>query len=308
LLFFVGTCAPPPPSPTYAFYHWQTKLAVPPEILREYDARRVYVKAFDVSWTDGRASPSAILEVEDVTRADYVPVIFITNEVMRYDSPTLVNDVVGLLGRSFPFDHDEIQIDCDWTAGTQVQYFQFLKKLADISGKSISCTLRLHQYRDRERQGVPPVDRVVLMAYNTGDLGKWETENSIVDTTVIAAYVKGQPLYPLPLDLAVAAYDWAAVYRYGELAYLINEPELEELADTSRFTPLTDLRYKVHKSTYYSGLYLYRNDLLRREIVDRASAERLARSLWPRVANAGSRYLVIYRINSRQWTAPLPPL
>ena len=53
------------------------------------------------------------------------------------------------------------------------------------------------------------------MAYNTGDLGSWETENSIVDTTIIEAYVAGQPPYPLPLDLAVAVYDWAAVYRRG---------------------------------------------------------------------------------------------
>ena len=71
----------------------------------------------------------------------------------------------------------------------------------------------MHQYRDRAAQGIPPVDRATLMAYNTGDLDQWETENSIVDATATRNYLAGQPRYPLPLDIAVAVYDWAAVYR-----------------------------------------------------------------------------------------------
>jgi hypothetical protein len=301
------SCREAPPRPTLAFYHWETRLNVLPELLQENDAERVYVKVFDVSWSGGRAEPTAILEMGTETRAEYVPVVFITNEVFRHPSPTLAADILGLLERSFPFPYRELQIDCDWTAGTQVRYFTFLKELAAKCPRQISCTLRLHQYRDRRRQGIPPVDRVVLMAYNTGDLGDWETDNSIVDTAVIGAYVNGQPPYPLPLDLAVAAYDWAAVYRYGELAYLINEPDLTELTDTTRFIRTSPLRYRVRASTYFGGLYLYRNDLLRREIVTRPAAERLIASLWPRVANAGSRYAIVYRINSRQWTSPLPP-
>ena len=317
VLFFLhlslSTCDPAPPhaapTPERAFYHWQTRLTVPPPLL-ENDATRVYTKVFDVSWKDNRATPTALLQIGDTTKpADYVPVIFLTNEVFTHPADSLAPRVLRLLDRSFPFPYTELQLDCDWTAGTRAAYFAFLETLQRLRPQlTLSCTVRLHQYRDRRQQGIPPVDRAVLMAYNTGDLGRWETTNSIVDSAVIESYVRGQSPYPLPLDLAVAAYDWAVVYRQGRLAYLINEPELEELADTTRFTALTPLRYRVRKGTYYGGLYLYAGDLMRREIVTRPEAERLIDWLWPRVATPGSRYAIIYRLNSRQWVSPLPPL
>ncbi|MCP9236807.1 hypothetical protein [Lewinella sp. JB7] len=295
-------CGREPPPPLYAFYHWETRLAPHPDRLAAYAADRLYVRAFDVSWTDERAEPSALLQTHDSLSVEVVPVVFITNEVFLRGAPSLVHDLLRLLGQVFPYSFTELQIDCDWTAGSREAYFTFLRDLREaLDGKTVSCTVRLHQYRDRTRQGVPPVDRAVLMAYNTGDLGAWETDNSIVDTTAIRHYTDGQPPYPLPLDLAVAVYDWAAVYRRGELAYLINEPDLTELADTSRFTPLTPLRYRVDRSTYFGGLYLYRDDLIRREIADRAGAIDLATHLWPRIANRGSRHVIFYRVGSRQW-------
>jgi len=316
ILFLHLGCTPDQPEPTYAFYHWQTELEINDSLLTTHAADRLYIKAFDVSWENGRAQPSAILLADnrDSTtettpspleragvRVEAVPVIFITNEVFTHPTGGLAQDILRLLAQSFPFPYTELQIDCDWTAGTRVQYFSFLQSLREASGKQISATVRLHQYRDRAAQGIPPVDRGVLMAYNTGDLGSWETENSIVDTAIIEVYVAGQPPYPLPLDLAVAVYDWAAVYRRGELAYLINEPDLEELADTTRFTATGPLRYRVDSSTYYDGLYLYRGDLLRREIAGREEAFRLAEDLWPRVAGADSRYVIFYRMGSRGW-------
>ena len=287
--------------PVYDFYHWETELAVNDSLLGVYGSERLYIKAFDVSWSGGRAEPAAILSGGDSVGVEAVPVVFITNEVFERAGAGLAEEVYGLLERSFPFPFDELQVDCDWTAGTQVQYFEFLDEIATRSGKRVSCTVRLHQYRDRELQGIPPVGRVVLMAYNTGDLGSWETDNSIVDPLAVDYYIAGQPPYPLPLDLAVPVYDWAAVYRRGELAYLINEPELVGLADTSRFTALAPLRYRVDSSTYYEGLYLYRGDLLRREIADRASAMELVDDLWPQVANKGSRRVIFYRMGSRGW-------
>ena len=299
LLFW--SCAAEVPDPAYAFYYWQTTLDPAPAPLAERNARRLYVKVFDVSWENGRAEPSALLETDGTVVADFVPVVFITNEVFTHDVSSLARDVVSLVNRRFPYPYAELQIDCDWTAGTRAAYFGFLEDLRQLTEADLSCTVRLHQYRDRAAQGIPPVDRAVLMAYNTGRLGEWETDNSIVDPSAIDHYVTDQPAYPLPLDLAVATYDWAAVYRRGELAYLINEPELGPLADTSRFTALAPLRYRVDSSHYYNGLYLYRGDLLRREIADVASAEKLAAELWPQVAGPDSRYVIYYHVGSRQW-------
>ena len=301
LALVVWSCAAEAPDPAYAFYHWQTVLDPPPAPPAEMNAERLYVKVFDVSWENGRAEPSALLETDGTVVADFVPVVFITNEVFTHDVSTLARDVLSLVNRRFPYPYAELQVDCDWTAGTRAAYFGFLEDLRQLTEADLSCTVRLHQYRDRAAQGIPPVDRAVLMAYNTGRLGDWETENSIVDPAAISNYVSGQPAYPLPLDIAVATYDWAAVYRRGELAYLINEPELAPLTDGSYFTALAPLRYRVDSSTYYSGLYLYRGDRLRREIADVASAKKLAARLWPQVAGPESRYVIFYHVGSRQW-------
>ena len=301
LLPLLFACGRDVPDPNYAFYHWETTLDPSPATLARVGAERLYVKVFDVSWENGRAAPAAQLETDGTVVADLVPVIFITNEVFTHPTDRLAGDILVLLDRLFPFPFTELQIDCDWTAGTRAAYFRFLEDLRQLTPAEISCTVRLHQYRDRDRQGVPPVDRAVLMAYNTGDLGAWETENSIVDSAAIDRYVTGQPAYPVPLDLAVATYDWAAVYRRGELVYLINEPELPALEDTATFTRLGPLRYGVDSSTYFQGLYLYRGDRMRREIADVPGAYRLAERLWPEMAGPDSRYVIFYRIGSRQW-------
>ncbi|WP_116127863.1 hypothetical protein [Lewinella sp. IMCC34183] len=292
----------PAPPPETAVYHWETQLRLPDSLLRARQVHRLYIKVFDVSYADGRPTPSALLETDRAgLPVEGVPVVFLTNEVFAHPHAGLAADVLRLLERRFPFPYAELQIDCDWTAATRAAYFAFLGELGRLSGKALSCTVRLHQYRDRGTQGVPPVDRAVLMAYNTGDLDRWETENSIFDSAIVDAYLNGQSPYPLPLDLAVAAYDWAVVYRRGTLAYLVNEPDLEALADTARFARLSPTRYRLDSSTYYGGLYLYRNDLLRLEKATAAEARRLGRDGWPRVANAGSRYLIYYHIGSRQW-------
>ncbi len=305
LVLIAASCQEEAPPPKVAFYHWETQLDPHPDLLAQYAADRLYIKVFDVSWNKGRAEPAAILQAGDTRSVAAVPVVFITNEVFTHPTGELAQSVTDLLVEVFPFPFTELQIDCDWTAGTREAYFKFLAALRTrLPERQISCTVRLHQYRDREAQGIPPVDRGVLMAYNTGDLGSWDTENSIVDTLAISRYVDGQPPYPLPLDLAVAVYDWAAVYRRDALAYLINEPDLAELADTSRFTPLAPLRYRVARSTYYGGLYLYAGDLIRREIADRAGAFQLADALWPKIAGPQSRRIIFYRVGSRQWVEP----
>ena len=295
-------CGPDVPPPRTALYHWTTRLDLPDSLLRRDAVERVYIKVFDVDRTDGRPAPSAALLTDrDSLPVEAVPVVFITNAVFAQPHDGLGADVVALLRRRFPYPFPELQIDCDWTAGTRAAYFAFLRELRALVGADVSCTVRLHQYRDRDRQGVPPVDRAVLMAYNTGDLDRWATENSIYAPAAAAAYLDGQPPYPLPLDLAVAAYDWAAVYRREALVYLINAPELAELGDTTRFTRLAPDRYAVARSTYYGGLYLYAGDRLRLEAIGRERAVAAGADLWARVANAGSRYLIYYHAGSRQW-------
>lgn len=294
------------------FYHWETTLApdsTARELLSEHHCDRLYVKAFDVAWQAGRPEPTALLRLSDTTDLpDLLPVVFVTNEVFRKQPAAalvdLADNLVGLAEELLPQGFAELQIDCDWTAQTQVPYFVFLKAMqARLGARALTCTVRLHQYRDTKSQGIPPVSRATLMAYNVGDLNQWATNNSIIDTHIVKNYLEGASPYPIKLDLAVAVYDWAAVYRRDHLAYLINEPILEELQDSTRFLDLTGegLRYEVRQSTYLDGTYLYAGDRLRREEAPPALVEKQAALLQRYVPGFEDQRLMVYRLGSRLW-------
>lgn len=295
------------------FYHWETTLDPSPTarcLLDSFSCDRLYVKAFDLSHENGKLRTQAWLEMKDTTDLpELVPVVFITNEVFRRaakeEIDNLADDLLQAIGKIFPMGYPELQFDCDWTAGTREKYFSFLRAVkSSCPNIMLSCTVRLHQYRDRAGQGIPPVDRGTLMAYNTGDLNDWTEENSIYDSTVVKNYLANQPAYPLDLDLAVAAYDWAAIYRRDKLVHLINEPNLGELKDTVRFQAYATRnspRYYVKQSTYLDGLYLYEGDLLRREVMPPSRIDAQADLLLRYVKSFPGQRLMVYRLGSRVW-------
>lgn len=314
-----SSCTNPTPAPAAnssqpqtTFYHWETTLApdsTARHLLDSFACDRLYVKAFDWSWRSGRVESAALVEMVDtVGLPQLIPVVFITNSVfancLEDQVPTYAKDIVDLLEDLFPAGFPELQIDCDWTARTQGPYFDFLKAVQAYRPKlELTCTVRLHQYRDRKTQGVPPVKRATLMAYNTGDLNDWATENSIYDTTIVKAYLANQPPFPLKLDIAVATYDWAVVYRRDKLAYLINEPNLTELVDTERFRQLAVNRYTVIKSTYLDGIYLYADDLIRLEEMPASSIEAQVESLNYYVKSFSGQRAMVFRLGSRGWAS-----
>lgn len=312
LLLFATSCrdTPLPSPPQVTFYHWETQLAPDSTaryLLDSFASNQLYVKAFDLVWRDNQVQSDASLELVDTTGLpSLVPVVFITNEVFTQLAIAQVDehakDIIDRLEEMFAQGFPEVQIDCDWTARTQVQYFAFLRAMqAYRPALEVTCTVRLHQYRDRSTQGVPPVKRATLMAYNTGNLNDWSTENSIYDTAIVKAYLANQSPYPLKLDLAVAAYDWATVYRRDELAYLINEPNLEELSDPERFRQLTANRYSVVKSTYLEGIYLYTDDLIRLEAMTPASVAEQIEFLKYYVKSFTGQKAMVFRLGSRGW-------
>ncbi|MEL6355860.1 MAG: hypothetical protein AAFQ37_02905 [Bacteroidota bacterium] len=243
-------------------------------------SQELHVKFFDVVWANDQAEPRARLQIQaDSLPFSVVPVVFITNEVMsrirEEDISQLASDIVtevlniwdfkvaknallGALPQKTLQQPYEWQIDCDWTANTRERYFTFLRALRrELSAGSIlSATVRLHQFRDQSTQGIPPIDKGLLMAYNVGELDQWTTENSQLDTNITANYLKPNVTYPLPLDVALPYFEWGVVFREGKLALLINGIQPSDLIVSPIFLG------KSHWATLFELDHLYKGNSL----------------------------------------------
>ncbi|GAB4494204.1 MAG: hypothetical protein OHK0019_19940 [Saprospiraceae bacterium] len=272
-----------------AFYHWKTTLALSSserEYLDSFSCKKLYVKILDIGRdpATGEIQPYSLLKITDtagLSRFEIVPTIFITNEVFKNISEEKIEWLAGKVADSMSekWTKNELQFDCDWTASTRDAFFSFLKKVKKHLPKEtrLSATIRLHQYKFPEKTGVPPVERGMLMFYNTGDIENPEAGNSIFSIADIEKYLVGAPKnYPLPLDLALPVFSWALVYRDGELWKIIPEMPENELADTVRFknknihhsSPMFRGRlFIIQKGTFLAGHYLRPDDLLRLEAI-----------------------------------------
>lgn len=215
---------------------------------------------------------------------ELIPCIFITNESFQNlpDARVAwlserVSEKLSELWQQMPGRKlTEVQFDCDWTATTRDHFFQFIEHFRKLNPDVIiSATIRLHQVRDYKQTGVPPIDRGMLMFYNTGDLESWYEDNSILNLDIAEDYLPTSNFrlptshfYPLHLDVALPIFAWGVLFRDGRMIRLINNLRSDDLSDTSRFHKIADNRFEVQKSTYLDGYYLYQNDQLRLESID----------------------------------------
>ncbi len=110
----------------------------------------------------------------------------------------------------------EVQIDCDWTEKTTGKYFYLLRELKQqpfFSDKILSATIRLYQAKYKQRTGVPPVDKGLLMAYNMGNLKNPGIANSILDPGELDKYIRDIRSYPLHLDVALPLFSWYVWFK-----------------------------------------------------------------------------------------------
>lgn len=336
--FLLYTACQPAPQPLVpAFYHWQTRLDLTPAETAYLDAlrcRRLYLKFLDIGKDPqtGEIRPYSLLEVQDtagLAGKTLIPCVFITNSVFQHISAEKIDWLAGKtaaalaeLGRQLPGAHfAEVQFDCDWTGGTRDAFFTFLKKIKTQLPRDtrIGVTIRLHQYKFPHQTGVPPAERGMLMLYNTGDIDRWETGNSIFDPEAARVYLDGAPArYPLPLDLALPVFSWALVYRDDALWKIVPDPAENEFRDSSRFEVRSskfdhgasaqgpertgkggDLsaRFEVRRNTYLAGHYLRTGDLIRVERVDTALLYEAAR-LGARIPLAPGAALAFYHLDT----------
>lgn len=259
------------------FYYWKTEVNIgdtEKKYFEKLNSKKLYLRFFDVdSNKDGYTSPKATVRLFDPSAldAEYIPVIFITNrtfalrgdrsnKMLAHNVHDLINNIVEK--NNIPVT-DEIQIDCDWTATTRDQYFDFLQELKTVSNKNITSTLRLHQVRDMVVMGVPPADKVYLMCYATSSPADLDTENSILDMDLLKGYTKNIEKYPLPIDIALPIYSWGVVTNHRGEIKLINNIDISNKEDFLK--PIGDNTYEATDDFFLRGIYLNKGFTLRIE-------------------------------------------
>ena len=124
----------------------------------------------------------------------------------------------------------------------------------------LSVTLRLYPFKYRNKMGIPPADRVMLMCYNMGNLTNPATKNSILDPSEMSKYLSGSPTYPLPVDMALPLFSWFAWFRERAFKGLVYPEDVEKAG-----WKINNGRISIAKDTVMNGRQFFAGDQLRQE-------------------------------------------
>jgi hypothetical protein len=272
-MFFFGGCRREN-SHQVNFYYWKANVQAG-DVERDYyntlGSQKLYIRLFDIDTENGKAVPLGKIKPFRANEAfagfnkiEFIPVVFITNRTFdQYNDKenirSLASQVLSLINEMSKYnkidDYKEIKIDCDWTAGTKNAYFDFLKALGEQSKRDVTCTLRLHQVRDKADTGVPPVRKGYLMCYATSSPTEGMDRNSILDIGLLKGYTKNINDYPLAFDIALPLYSWGVVKNHlGEIR-LMNGLTADDLQPPT-FRQTGTNTFEVMEDCFLQGMYI----------------------------------------------------
>jgi hypothetical protein len=287
------------PPPRRAFYYWRTTFRLAPAeaaALAELGISRLYVRAFDVEWSAVESAPSMIGKLvpagpDAAARVpagiEVVPVVFLREEVLRHTAqrtPALAADIWAEVGRRMQLlgaVPRELQLDCDWTDTTRDAFFDLARELRRVAKLPLGATIRLHQIKYRERTGVPPVERGMLMFYNMGQFSADPEARAIFDPASAARYLARVAEYPLPLDVALPIWSWTLHLRDDRVVGLLQSTDPDELAALPFLVRAAPDRYVAARSAFLHGTMLREGDVLKIEVTGPAEALAAARQIAP---------------------------
>ena len=202
-----------------AVYFWRTELrldSLERDFLERYAINKVYCRYFDVVMDseDDEPHPTATITFSDTLPkgVELVPTVYITENCMHQRHDSLARRVVRRVAQMNQTNGisgvKELQIDCDYTDRSRLNFYHFLEQVRQelltphsplitphsplitphsplithhsslithhSSLITLSATIRLHQLQ----MPAPPVDYGVLMLYNTGDPRRFEDRRS----------------------------------------------------------------------------------------------------------------------------------
>jgi hypothetical protein len=249
----------------------------------------------DVDMDESGVTPVPVSPITFQTKlphtVDIVPVVFIVNNILKTTTRpqldalarNIVRFVNGKVQQAGKTAYNELQIDCDWTASTRENYFYLLGQLRqqkELKTKLISATLRLHQIKNQKGSGIPPVNRVMLMCYNMGNLRKYGQQNSILDLGELKKYLgENVKAYPIPVDVGLPLFSWAVAFRDQQYIGIAKKVNLADLNDTTRFAARRNNFYTAKTNLPAYGLKA--NDEIRWEDISVKNMQATAAYLSP---------------------------
>jgi hypothetical protein len=309
VIFFMACSSDKKEGPAISFYYWKTtgRLNTPEqEALRSNEITTLYVRYFDVDFdpATGMTRPLSIIRMDkSFTGVSIVPVIYIKNRVFVNADSARINKLcqeiyaqIGYINETNKKTVSEAQFDCDWTDQTKQAFFRFLEVIKKKSGWTLTATIRLHQVKYKQRTGIPPVDRGVLMFYNMGHIDAGP-ENSIYTRSNANRYVSSLKTYPLPLDIALPVFSWGIGIRDGKVQYLLNKMYPGDFEKDSNFVKAAPGRYRAVRSFFKSGSYIRQDDVVKVESISGTELMEMANLLRKHLSQP-IRKLIFYDLDS----------
>lgn len=268
ILTWIGLASCQNKTPNYSrgengIYYWRTTFALNDyenAFVKSHNVKKLYIKFFDVDrgWgpkNEENIIPEATIQFKDTVLSglEIIPTIYITTsaiEAMQLKEKDYAEKIlkrVDAMCRQNQIKFNELQLDCDWTKNTRKYFFKLCEEIKQSldSTQTLSSTIRLHQLT----QTPPPVDKGVLMVYNTGNLMELSTENSIFSRKDIEPYLRDNRLsnYSLPLDVAYPAYGWSVVFHPEIDKYYFNR--IMRRTDFSSYPQLKSIDKNTYEAT-----------------------------------------------------------
>ena len=294
------------------FYFWRTRF---PPTARERAAfaalgvRTLRVRVFDVVRDSSGVHPIGKLVVSATAAGipEVLPVVFLREQVFR---PGLGAEDLArrILSESDRICHDGglrcrgMELDCDWNATSRPGFFRTASILADslhARGGILHATLRLHQYRSPGTTGVPPADRLTLMAYNMGPTTADPERISILDLRSLERWLSGTRPYPKPLDVALPIWSWCLQVREGRPIDLLQAIEAKELAGLPQLRRAGDRLWQACEGFFLQGRWIRKGDRLKEETVSPQLLAREAELLAARLPADPAREIVYFDLSER---------
>ena len=294
-----------------AFYYWKSSFSLDTkqtDLLKTAANNTLYIRFFDVRWDNLRHEPfpDAVINFKQpVSNLHITPVIFMTNKsfenISGNDVDSLAvhcNTLVNQIAAKQNISYSQIQVDCDWTTTTRERYFDFLRSFRKLNRRHLEATVRLHQVKYKERTGVPPVDKGILMFYNMGRVSADPKQpNSIYNEIDAEKYVAHVSRYPLPLDVALPLFSWSVHIREGKVIQLYGQLGKKQLDNKQNFEQ-DDSIYHAKKSFFLDGIYIKESDIFKLEQMDEATVKKAADQLSRYLPKQQNRTIIYYELGN----------